>query len=853
MGVAAAAALLAVTLAYQVALPVTVDMGRGFVAARLTRDLHEPEGGFRWTRERSHVLLPGPGPFRRVTVEATVSAWRPRGQPPPLLALEVESAQARAMATMAPRPQVVALAGTTRGLWPATLDLALSSDAVQPSRNDPRRLGVRVHQVRLTTPSPWSPGLPPLLPLLLAVLVAAAVSGAGLRLGRGARTARAAGLAAALALGLALALFRAPAVVLLPPLAVLALVALVAAPAAPALARGARATVSEALRRLRAGAAVLGPAPALAIGVAAIAAVWIATAARPSLDLPLGTGREEPYGRGLLAYDAEGAVAFRHAAPDAALDLRDLGAGRWSLDARDPAGASLPLALDPADGVARFGWRPGVVVRFAGGGDALRLARVHVERGRALPSPRVALAVAVAALLLGLAVATVGCRRATAIAAALVLALAAGLALAADPVLATPLAVPFAAACAAALALAALAAGLDAGRGALPPAALAACVVGFLAWLQAPLTPLYRGGHFVFHSSIAEEIWQGRLLLYVLPYPGSMLSQQAQWGNVVVPHPCLFHVVVAPFAALPRPWFYVAVKACLALWFAGMAAAAALLARRLAGPRAATYAAVALAATPATFQLIGLGHLMTIFGCWAMTMAVAWVALRFERLRERAPWWTAMGLLTLCFLSYTAALLFTGVAFALALPWLLKRDRPAAWALASATAAAGAAAFFIYYVYWAWPFLSVSVPRLLGGAGAATAGVPAAASAAGGHALWPRLAALPHKLAYTFGTALAPLLGLAGLGLAAGAGGAAAVLLLAWGLVFVLFCGADLFFNFLLKHHYFAILPVAVGLGVLLERVGRRPGGRWLVGVLLIGWAALALKIALAVATGGIP
>jgi hypothetical protein len=210
-----------------------------------------------------------------------------------------------------------------------------------------------------------------------------------------------------------------------------------------------------------------------------------------------------------------------------------------------------------------------------------------------------------------------------------------------------------------------------------------------------------------------------------------------------------------------------------------------------------------------------------------------------------------VGLLTVCFLSYTAALLFTAVAFALALPGLLKRDRPAAWALVTATAAAAAFAFFIYYVYWAWPFLSVSVPRLLGGAGPATAGATAAAT--GDHALWLRLLALPRKLAYTYGTPLAPLLGLLCLGLASRAGGAALLLLRAWGLVFVLFCGADLFFNFLLKHHYFAILPVAVGLGVLLERVARRRGGSWMAAILLIGWAALAGRVALAVATGGIP
>jgi hypothetical protein len=44
-----------------------------------------------------------------------------------------------------------------------------------------------------------------------------------------------------------------------------------------------------------------------------------------------------------------------------------------------------------------------------------------------------------------------------------------------------------------------------------------------------------------------------------------------------------------------------------------------------------------------------------------------------------------------------------------------------------------------------------------------------------------------------------------------------------------------------------------VGVGVLLERVSRLRGGRWFAAVLLIGYAALGAKVALAVATGGIP
>src|SRR5262249_15142150 len=153
-----------------------------------------------------------------------------------------------------------------------------------------------------------------------------------------------------------------------------------------------------------------------------------------------------------------------------------------------------------------------------------------------------------------------------------------------------------------------------AGRSVAAPV-LAAAVVGFTGWLCATSFPLYRGGHFVFHSSISEEIWKGRFLIYYLPFPGSMLSQQAQWGNIVVPHPCLEQTLLAPLAALPQPWFHQAEKVVLALWLAGLVLVAAALAERVAGSRAAAWAAAVTACLVPSYQLLGLGHLMTILGC----------------------------------------------------------------------------------------------------------------------------------------------------------------------------------------------------------------------------------------------
>jgi hypothetical protein len=862
----AAAAALAVALAYQAGVPVSLPMD-GLPAARLARDLHDAEGGYRWTRERSVVRLPGPGPGRDVRVEATVSAWRPRGRPLPEVALEAGGTRARARTT--PRLQVVTLETRSVGAWTSDLELVVTSDVVQPSPSDPRRLGVRLHAVRIVPGARFTPGLPPLRPLLLSVVACAAVYGGARRLRAGTRAARRAGVAAALVLGLGHVLARAHAAVLLPALTAVAVAAWLAAPRIGRAARAVAVVAGDAARRAARAAAALAGAPGAAVVAVAAGGVTLAFLARPVVDLDVGTGREEPFASGLLAYDGGAGGRFRHAADGAVLDLRDLGGGgRWQVDVRAAAPAPLQVRLgDATAGAAApdasgwhrvtvqarapWGWRAGLPLALMDGGGALALDHVRIDRGRAWPPLRVLAALSAAALLVALAFGTAGFGSLGMGAAGAAVGLAAAAAVWVDPILSVPFAGRFVVVSAAGLALCALTSALDARRAPvpdapLPPAAVAAAGVGFIAWLSAALTPLYRGGHFVFHSSIAEEIWQGRFLHYFLPYPGSMLSQQAQWGNVVVPHPCLFHVAVAPLAALPRPWFYVGVKAALALWLAGMALVAALLAGRLAGPRAAALAAVAFVATPATFQLVGLGHLMTIFGCWAMALAMALVALRFERLGERRTWWAAVVLLTLCFLSYTAALLFTGIALAAALPWLLRRHGAAARALVTATAGAALFAFVLYYAFWTWPFLSETVPRLLGGSGRP-------AEAAAGGALLARAWALPRKLGYTFGTALVPLAGLIGLGLAAASRRPAAVLAAAWGAILVVFSALDLSFNFLLKHHYFTMVPVAVGVGALMARVADRPPGRAAVAVALAVMAAMALGVGFDVATGRIP
>jgi hypothetical protein len=490
------------------------------------------------------------------------------------------------------------------------------------------------------------------------------------------------------------------------------------------------------------------------------------------------------------------------------------------------------------------GLHSGLVVEFPAAALPidLRLIRLEVDRGKSLPSPYALICVLGAAFLLAGAVAIAGAGPAAVWATAAQTTALLALALRVQPLATVPFlpaALGIAGATAVFSALSVGVARLARRRGTTlvpPPAAMAAAALGFAAFWATTAYPLYRGGHFVFHSSIAEEIWHGRFLLFYLPYPGSVLSHQAQWTNLIVPHPCLYQTLVSPLAALPREAFYFLEKGVLALLLAGNVLVTSLLALRVGGERSGIFAAALAASIPASYQLLGLGHLMTILGTCAFALAFAYLALAFDALPERRTLFGAAALLTLCFLSYFAGLLFALLVLGSVTAWLGRTHPGSVRALVLASALAAVAAFALYYIHWTWPFLSQSVPRYLSRAAAQGA---AGDTVAVTIPLFRRVVRVTEQLQYTFGTSLVPILGLLGLGLARGR--AARTFLVAWGGILVLFTVLDQFFNFLLKHHYFTIVPVAVGAGLLLETVSarNRAGRIWsmaaLAAVVLLG------------------
>jgi hypothetical protein len=863
----ALAAAAAAALAYQVQLPMRVRPGAA-LAERLLAGVYGREGELRWTRGRARIVFPDPGPGVAVEVAVDLSGWRPRGLEPPWTTLSAGGAGFSGRP--AARGETFRVETRTSGLWRSDLTAEIEAETFVPGAHDPRELGVRIREARLVPRgSAVAPRRPSLRALALSAACAYLIYGLLTAAGLAGEAARRAGLGAGVAIGLAYTFARGPAALLHGPLVALLAAVTLLAHVLPRPARAAAGLLASAAAALRRGVGALGLAGAAALFALAAAGMLVAQRARPAVVVDVGSGREAGVASGFGAFDAAEGRTFRVPARNALIDFSDFGGGAgWtlSLTASVPEGrrqlllarvgdAGLLAALEPrwVTGVmpapAPFAWRAGLRVEFPTGGDAppIRLDRVEVDRGRSWPAPRAVSFVLLAGLMTAIGVGATGVPRGGALAAGGLAVLGIVTAVALDALVAIPFLATLAGIAAAGAALSSLLAAVSRAGGtdpALPPAAVAALGLGFVGWLAATAWPAYRGGHFIFHSNIAEEIWKGQFLLYYLPYPGSMLSQQAQWGQIIVPHPCLEQTLMAPLASLPREAFHLAEKAVLAAWLAAAAGVAALLARRLAGPRAATFTAVVAALLVPGYQLLGLGHLMTILGCLGGAAALGFLALRVDQLAGRGPFWALVGLLSFAMLSYFATLLFTGLATLLATAWLWPRDRSLARRLLLASTAAALVAFALYYVHWAWPFLSQSAPRILGGA--------ASSKAESGTQLLTRLALLPRKLDYSYGAWLVPASGLLGLGLAPR--GRSRLVLACWGAVLIVVSALDLWFNFLLKHHYFVMAPVALGWGLFLARLwdaGR--AGRVCAVLLVLLLSGLGLETAIAVATGRIP
>jgi len=858
--VGAAAAFLTalgVALAYQVPATLDLQMGSGFTSSFAVENFHDAERGYRWSRARSRLVFRDPGASGRARLELTLAGFRPRGQEPPLVLIEAGGERLRL--TPSRRIDDYTLEVTTSGVWSSDLAVEIRSETFSPGVFDQRALGVRVHRARLFIDGA---AIPPVRQMLLSALVTLllfTLSGN-----------RAASLLAAPTMAASFALFRGLATLVVPALAASLMALALVRWLAPSCERFVRSVLRDSVQSVAGALTGLWSWAFVIVSGAALVGVVASHWSVSELEFDIGSGRPDALTRRFGAFDQEAGVSFRRALAGASLDLRDFGAGGpWTVEvhASLASGASRGLLIKVADAelVADvsstwnafvlelpeppLGWRAGHRLEFPGlgAGNVLLIDRVLVDRGRAMPSLRTLATVLAAGLLIGAALLATGLRHRWALAGAALCwaAVIAGLAL--DPVLVTPFLATTLLAAVASLILAALTRSfLDALEArelapALSPLAVAVAVAGFFLAFLTTASPLYEGGHFGFHTAIAEEIWQGRFLLYYLPFPGSMLSRQPQWANLIVPHSCLYHILTSPFALFPTLWFVLLTKLFLATLLFGVTVTSALVATRVGNVRAGVGAALAAAFLPIGYQLLGLGHLMTLFGTWASVLALGFTVVHVDRLSERAMFWCAAALWTLCCLSYTGSLLFASLAMIGAISMVAWRQQvDLAKRLAALLLIAWGMSFVLYYIHWALPFVTESLPELLTGSGSER-----------DIDVMARLAAQPRKLAYTFGAWLVPVVGLVGLTRARPP--EARALLYSWGAILVGFAFLDLGFNFLLKHHYFTYPAIAIGLGLLLEWLSRKNlASRMILGLLVVSIVWMGFQEALSAARGGV-
>ena len=880
-GTAVFSTLVSVALAYQLPAVLELDLGRRFPSALAIENFHDTEQGYRWSRAQSHIVFRDPGGFRDAVLELELSGFRPPAPERRQSPIVVVEAAGESVRVRPPRRGIewYSLDARTSGWWSSDVDVRLRAETFSPGAGDDRALGVRVHRVRLTLPglTDWTDwkGLtaPPLRQLLLSVVIVALV----FQTCPPCSTMQSRPLVAATASGLVLAggfAFARASTTLLVPIVAAVMVALTLVRfLTPSVARFANDVFRASARSLVENVSGLARARGAVLAALTVMGVTAGYRSTPHVEINLGSGKTAGIAQRFGPLDREGAVTFRRARVGATLDLRDFGSGSpWTIAIHASATgtntsgtsgvmittAGHDLVANVTPNWARYeldvpassmGWRSAHVLTFPGlgAGTGLRIDRVEIERGGSFPALRSLVLVLGATLLVSAALRSS--------AAGAIFAVFVVIALVREPVVTIPFLPTLFLGAIATLFLGAGARGfvdVTARRNFLPelsPLAVSIALGGFILWFAALASPLYVGGHYGFHTDIAEEIWQGRFLHYYLPYPGSMLSRQPQWDHLIVPHSCLFHTLAAPFAALPRLWFHVVTKLFLASLLFGISLATALVATRIGSARAGAYAAFASVFVPTGFQLLGLGHLMTLFGTWASTLALGFIVVHIDELRERAIFGWTLALVSLCFVSYTGTLVFASITLVAACAVLYAYRPELAKRLSGLIVIAWGVSFLLYYIHWTLPFVRDSLPALLSGSGSDT-----------GIDVFARVSSQPGKLAYTFGSPLVPLVGLIGLvgllGLIgknrARAGHVAeGVLLVSWGSILVVFSALDVLFNFLLKHHYFTYPVIAVGIGLALSWLREKSWlGRVITTLFVVSLLWIGLQKAVAVARG---
>lgn len=146
--------ILALTLAYQVRVPLRIDLGTGR-DTRLLRYFHEAEQAdglsYRWSSDRSFLLLPGIGSDAPLLLRINLNGYRPPGIPLPLVHVKANGTE---LSSFTPTAQFETyefiVERETIGI-PGNLEIEVDSEVFIPAQtiggDDLRQLGVLIESV----------------------------------------------------------------------------------------------------------------------------------------------------------------------------------------------------------------------------------------------------------------------------------------------------------------------------------------------------------------------------------------------------------------------------------------------------------------------------------------------------------------------------------------------------------------------------------------------------------------------------------------------------------------------------------------------------------------------------------
>ncbi|MCL5256401.1 MAG: hypothetical protein M1319_01215 [Chloroflexi bacterium] len=344
--------------------------------------------------------------------------------------------------------------------------------------------------------------------------------------------------------------------------------------------------------------------------------------------------------------------------------------------------------------------------------------------------------------------------------------------------------------------------------------------------------------------------WHMRFLRMVLSgqwaelyFPSPLSSVPSEWNmDVLIPKSPLFYFIAAPVSFLPLP-IELSVKLFVTLLDVSLLFGIFYLVKKFYGsPRAALFAAAVYGFTPLTYRMLSYGILPTIFAQWLTVITFAIILTKFHNLNRAGPFALTTMLLAATMVAFPTILVFNTIVMGIwgvsMLLWPAEAwERRRVIQLAMVVVGGLVVAFLSYYMQYLIPLLTVTLPayasRLTTGSGqvVGTGGLVSTVQ-------WSLTfygSALPFVGAI-FGLALYRVERLDRFWL----------LLIAWLTIPVVFAVVGMHVDMIGKHLFYAMVPLSIGLGILLDRLSSRGVAGRITGYMLfatLAWSAVSFWI----------